>query len=526
MFKAFFKLWLVVFIPLFFLIFPNPYSPITLINEYAEKSRYINLYRGTFTLIERELKNVEPSLRQKYIDAISDSFGYQLSLTETEAIRLTPSQRQDLRRGSFVFVNSEPEQLIKSTPFDDQALILELDITPEEDLVRASKGTLLLIKRKFESSPRQTWPKLAKDLSELTSHQLSIELRNHLVFTQEHHRQKENYGFSWQSLENDSTVFYLPLGQTDEVLTIELITSSPITASLLFIVLVLFIAVISIGMFIWVSPLWRDLNRLTNTAVDFGKGNLTVRAEISKQSVIANLSKSFNGMAQKIESLVKGQKDLTDAITHDLRTPLYRLRFAFEMLDDSELSKQDIRRYRDNIQNSIDDLDHLISQTLVFSRYNRSSDFFQKKPICFAHYLIEEVGHISLENSGISIDLTVDESVCELKIPIDLRAMLRVLNNLITNAIRYTNHQIKVTFTQQDGNYFLIVEDDGSGIDSEYWERIFEPFSQLDDVQRSTNIGHGLGLSIVQKIAQLHDGYARVSHSKLGGARFIVSWPV
>ena len=525
MFKAFFKLWLVVFVPLFFLIFPNPYSPIAVVNEYAEKNRHMETYRGTFSLIEGELSSVHSDSWSEYIRVLSKEFGYSLSLVPITEAGLTKSQVEDLKHGDFVFVNSEPELLIKAIGGNDQILVFGLDLLEEESILRASKGTVHLLKNRFETVPEDQWSRLIKVVSANFNYSLSLKFMVEMDFSLMEKNLISLYGYAWRSIEGGTLTFYLPLKNGERVLIVEPIATTSITPLLLMVLILVIVLVISIGMFFWVSPLWRDLNRFAGTAKGFGEGDLNLRAELSKTSVIARLGSSFNYMAWRIESLVKGQKDLTDAITHDLRTPLYRLRFAFEMLDDPE-TKDEVRdKYHAIIRNSIDDLDNLITQALVLSRYNRSSEFIQMEPCFFAKRLKDEIKPFSLEKKDLELELNLNESLMDKKMRLDLRSMLRVANNLISNAVRHASHKVKISLDRIDGGYQLIVEDDGSGIKEDQWHQIFEPFMQVDNRRHNSHSGHGLGLSIVKKIVQLHNGDVSVSWSDLGGARLVVSWP-
>jgi len=103
----------------------------------------------------------------------------------------------------------------------------------------------------------------------------------------------------------------------------------------------------------------------------------------------------------------------------------------------------------------------------------------------------------------------------------------RVIQNLVGNALRYANHDVRATL-RRDGDYVVLwVEDDGPGIPEAHRERIFEPFTRLDDSRTRSTGGYGLGLSIVSRIVHWFEGTIYVDQShQLGGARFIMRWPV
>jgi len=525
MFKAFFKLWLVVFLPLFLLIFPNQYSPITMFNEYAERSRFVDAYSGTFYLIEKRLLALDKQEWPQAIDKLAGQFGYTLSIAPVDKLNLNQSQVESLLEGEFVFVNTEPELLLKNISESSQVVYLELDLSEDEEILRASKGTIYLIQEMFNNSSVEKWPEIIEQISDGFNYDVSFKKLEALTLSAKQRKQLRENGFTWTRSDNGTLTFYSSANDDEYLLTAEEISTTSVNPMLIVIILLTFVLVISLGMFLWVNPLWRDLNRLADTAKRFGEGDLELRAEMSKTSVIARLGGSFNRMAQRIETLVKNQKELTNAIAHDLRTPLYRLRFAFEMLESKDLSEEEKAKYLGSASASIDGLDHLINQTLVFSRYSRISESVDLKPCIFAKNLEREIEFVSQENQALEFDLIIAPELTTSNINVDLRAMNRAVNNLISNACRHAKKKICVSLNLSKKQYQLIVEDDGRGIEEQYWEQIFQPFTQLDNQQRDQNIGHGLGLSIVQRIATLHNGGVKLSHSDLGGAKFELFWP-
>jgi two-component system sensor histidine kinase RstB len=528
MIKAFFKLWLLVFVPLFFLIFPNEYSPLQMFNEYAEKTRYINIYNGTFHLIEEVLENTEKNDWDKKIDDLSTEFGYPLKLKDLAQETLSNNQFRELQSGEFIFINSEPELLLKKIANTNKVISLALYLTKEEELLRASKGTIYLIKQKLAAKNPEQWPKIIDELTSYFHFNLSIEKYIDVELPLDKYKQLQDSKFSWQVSDRSNLTVYTLMPDNKFVLIAKAISISSDSTVILIMLLLMFILFISVSMFMWVYPLWRDLIRLGDTVAEFGEGELKLRADLSKASVIARLGNGFNSMALRLESLIKGQRELTNAIAHDLRTPLYRLRFAFEMLDDEMLTAQDKHKYRQSVSTSIDTLDHLINQTLLLSRYTRATDTVHFSRCKFANKLRQEIEFISQEKSHLQFKVAVEPSLEDKSIHIDPIALIRALNNLIVNACRYASSTISVSFLlSKDKQYYqLIVEDDGDGIDEKHWQLIFQPFAQLGNKQRDLAVGHGLGLAIVKQISQWHKGDIKVSHSKLNGAKFELYWPV
>lgn len=526
MFKAFAGLWIVVFFPLFFLLVPTPYSPIVIFNEYAQKTRYVETYKGTFYLIFKRLKPLEQSLWKKDIDLLSKKFGYDLTLTRLDQWKGSSKRYDAIEKGEYVFINNEPEILIKR--IDNTPWFVSINVESEvtEKIYRSSKGTLYLLQQEFSIEDKELWLQKLDELQSRFSFTLSLldvgELD--IALTLKDKLQKNE--IVWASNNDGFTNFYFLLPDKSHVIKAEEIPLNSVGPLIMLIILLTFIVIISVAMFLWVSPLWKDISKLNIIATNFGEGALDERAQINEKSTVSNLAASFNKMADKIEGLFSSQKQLTRAIAHDLRTPLYRMRFSVEMLKSDDTATEEKSTYFDAIDKSINDLDQLINQTLILSRYTSSVDLTNFSMTPLAKKIQYEVDCFSLEMSDISIELEVDTPLLEQPIYIDKSAMIRAINNLIANASRYASSKISIHFYQDELGYAISVEDDGCGIPSSEWEKVFTPFAQIGNEQRDVNGGHGLGLAIVKQIMQWHNGEVNLSDSSLSGAKFILSWPL
>ena len=169
----------------------------------------------------------------------------------------------------------------------------------------------------------------------------------------------------------------------------------------------------------------------------------------------------------------------------------------------------------------------MINQTLVLSRYNRITDIRHFSYCHFADNLVAEAEHFQLENPQLTLRVSVLDSLRQQTIFVDNRALLRAVKNLLSNAARFAQQEIHLSLNESDGQLFLVVEDDGPGIAPDDIERIFEPFTQVNNQERNSEKGHGLGLAIVKQITRWHQGKVRVkvNGSALGGACFELQWP-
>lgn len=165
--------------------------------------------------------------------------------------------------------------------------------------------------------------------------------------------QFDRTGMTWLINEDNETEIYQATQNKNLVLKIGPIPVPGATLMVFLTMIVVFVTVVSLGILIFVFPLWRDLTKLSNTASLFGSGYLDQRAAIGRFSSISKLAKAFNAMAERIEKMVRSQRELTNAIAHDLRTPLSRLSFAFEILDSIEASDDEKERYKKSIKDDL-----------------------------------------------------------------------------------------------------------------------------------------------------------------------------
>lgn len=270
--------------------------------------------------------------------------------------------------------------------------------------------------------------------------------------------------------------------------------------------------------FIWMRPHWQEMLRLESAAQRFGEGHLEERIHFDSASSFERLGIAFNQMADNINALIASKKQLIDGIAHELRTPLVRLRYRLEMSDNlSEAEHTALNR-------DIGQLEGLIEELLTYARLDRPQTELQLTtpdlPAWFSSYL-DDARSMNPQHS-LLLDCQAGDEFGAL----DMRLMERVLDNLVNNALRYSEGTIKVTLQRQGSLASMTVEDDGPGIAPAERERIFEPFVRLDPSRDRATGGCGLGLAIVHSIAQAFGGSVSCGESELGGAKFTFQWPI
>jgi two-component system OmpR family sensor kinase len=285
---------------------------------------------------------------------------------------------------------------------------------------------------------------------------------------------------------------------------------------------VLFYAAIALVIMAWLWPLTRDLRHLERSTMTFGNRAWKFDAPIRARSPVYPLAEAFRRMAARIDSLIGAQKDMTNAMSHEIKTPLARMRFEIEMARTAS-DPAKLTAHLSHLDEDVAELDAFITATLDYAILERAEVALNVQEHDLTQILpavVETVGRSAQE--GLSIRCEVAPAATRVRC--DAHLMETVVRNLLYNAVRYAQREIQVTFdVPREGQYHLSVEDDGPGIEDVDRDRIFNSFVQLDEPERRKT-GYGLGLAIVKRIVDWHGGRVTVYRSVLRGAGFAVTW--
>ena len=280
---------------------------------------------------------------------------------------------------------------------------------------------------------------------------------------------------------------------------------------------------ISLGVYALIFPLERKLQLIQSGITKVREGKLNTKVKVVGEDEIAHLAATFNSMTEHIRRLIESQRELTRAVSHELRTPVARIRFAVDMLADTD-DYEDRMSQRDYIDQDIESLNGLIDEILTYAKLEEGSPKMDWEDVD----LQELVSQIARETNALGKPVTVKVGNMQKGVfaQADRRYLHRVLQNLAGNATRYAESTIIISAGLEKNEAFISVEDDGQGIPEKDREKVFIPFARLDDSRTRASGGYGLGLSIVSRIAFWFNGRMSVDESPtLGGARFIMTWP-
>ncbi|MDE2369724.1 MAG: HAMP domain-containing histidine kinase [Burkholderiales bacterium] len=274
---------------------------------------------------------------------------------------------------------------------------------------------------------------------------------------------------------------------------------------------VLFIAVAA-GSWPVVRRLTRRLELLKAGVEAFGAGALHQRVVEEGRDEVAAVAASFNRAAKHIETLVRSHQSLLANASHELRSPLARLKMAVTMMDEAGPDQR--ARLRAEIDTDISELDALVEEVLLASRLDAPTVALAQDPVDLLAMSAEEAARVQATASGDHVQLRGEE-----------RLLRRAVRNLLENARRYGGGEVAVEVSARPGRVEIAVADRGPGVPPEYRERIFEAFFRLPG-HAETAGGVGLGLSLVRQIAARHGGDVRCEAREGGGSRFVIGLPL
>jgi two-component system sensor histidine kinase CpxA len=263
----------------------------------------------------------------------------------------------------------------------------------------------------------------------------------------------------------------------------------------------------------WLSWHLTSPVRKLQRAVDcFGRGELNVRAEANRRDELGQLARTFNLMADRIQTLLNAERRLLLDISHELRSPLARLSVAVELARSAK-DPADL----DRIQKEADRLNTLIGELLQVTRAEGDPSQRIMEPVLLNDVVAEIVDDTSIEARAKNCELAFHASA-SLTLDGDAELLRRAIENVVRNAIRYApcGSRVEVDLSRRGQDAVVRVRDFGPGVPGESIERIFDPFYRVDSDRNRASGGTGLGLAIARRAVQLHGGTIRAQNAHPG----------
>jgi signal transduction histidine kinase len=260
-----------------------------------------------------------------------------------------------------------------------------------------------------------------------------------------------------------------------------------------------------------VRRLTRRLESLKHGVEQFGAGQLNYRVAVTGRDEVAAVASSFNVAAARVEALVHSHQSLLANASHELRSPLARMKMAVSMLEDASPAQRD--KLKQEIDTNVAELDALVEEVLLASRLDATPVVERHEPVELLAMAAEEAARVDAAVAGTPTTVLGED-----------RLLRRALRNLLENARRYGGNEVEVSVESHADRAVVRVSDRGPGVPEAMRERIFESFFRLPGHAEQAG-GVGLGLSLVKQIAQRHGGSVRCEGREGGGSCFVLSVP-
>jgi len=376
-----------------------------------------------------------------------------------------------------------------------------------------------MVSQYLETFPQAEWPERLQELQPQFGYPLRLVKIGSAELNEDQVRRlaageivvSELYDTFWQTLDG-----------SDDVLIMGPFPSPGVGNAVSILGWLIVLVLLGIAVLFWAMPFWRKLTRISKTATEFGEGHFDVRVNVPRHSTLGPLASTFNIMADRIEQLISAQKELMNAVSHELRSPIARLRFGIELLETSDSAEK--ARFLRGINRDVAEMEQLVAELLDYSRFDSKTFVLTRTTQPVYPWLRQIVDEMRDEVSA-ELCLECAEASQIASAQFDTALLRRAIGNLVRNAAKYGNGMVRVFLVHKQNGWRIQVDDDGPGIPLEKREQIFEAFSRLDTSRNKSTGGYGLGLAIVKQVVDLHQGVVSVGDSNLGGSCFTITIP-
>lgn len=282
--------------------------------------------------------------------------------------------------------------------------------------------------------------------------------------------------------------------------------------------------IISLTIFSVIGISYLLVRRLFKPIEELNKGfAIAARGELNKKIIplsndeLGKLTIAFNNMTEDLDTLIKSKEQLLRDISHELRSPLTRIKVAADMLEPGKLT--------DGIKQETTLLNELIEEILEASRPQNEQKELKRETVDIFKLVENICDNYKDSQPGIKLDSTLST----MTLNADIKKIHIAIGNIIDNAVKYSAFQdqaVEVTLSNDDENIFISVLDHGKGIKNEDQHRIFQAFTRLDPSRNHAIPGFGLGLNIANNIVHQHGGVIEVESNAENYTRFVVSLPI
>lgn len=247
-----------------------------------------------------------------------------------------------------------------------------------------------------------------------------------------------------------------------------------------------------------------------------GEGDLQHRIEINRRDELGDLSNSINAMADDIQQMLEAKRQLLLAISHELRSPMTRVKVSLEMIND--------KKTHDEINHDLTEMDNLIAELLETERLSTRHRVLNYSYVSLTG-LVQEVVNEFFKDHSLKIDLSESDITAN----VDAARIKILLKNLLDNALNHNSEGAsppRLLLKKTDDEIVISVEDFGKGIEEKHIPFLTEPFYRVDPARQRQTGGYGLGLYLCRIIAEAHGGQLKIFSEDQKGTKVTVNFPI
>lgn len=284
-----------------------------------------------------------------------------------------------------------------------------------------------------------------------------------------------------------------------------------------FLIHLLLILTFLIGLtYFFVRFIFKPVKELSKGVDEVGKGNLDNVINVKSKDELGELAKSFNSMTVRIKEMLKSRDQLLLDVSHELRSPLTRIKMALEFLESGDK--------KSSIENDIKEIELMITEILETEKLKAGYGKLVLEKTNISELLHKIQDDYFNKSPGVKLTGEIPSSI----LLIDIERIKIVLRNILENAIRYSDRNsnpIEISVKEFDKNLKIIIKDDGVGIPEEDIPHLFEPFYRVDSSRSKKTGGYGLGLSLCKKIMNAHNGSIEIKNNSGDGITVQLEFP-
>lgn len=282
-------------------------------------------------------------------------------------------------------------------------------------------------------------------------------------------------------------------------------------------VLLIFVIIMIIAIYFTMTRLLKPVKTLHEGVRQLSKGNIDYHMTTTRSDELGKLIHSFNEMSRRIREMLHSRDRLLLDVSHELRSPLTRVKVALEFLDES-IAKQ-------NIRDDIAEMETMITELLETERLNSQYGGLKKEKVNLKELLTGILSEYKDRVPGITF-VSLAENIV---LAIDPERFKILLRNILENALRYSpadGYPVEISLREKPGEVIISIQDFGSGIPEQDLPYIFEPFYRVDKSRSKETGGYGLGMSLAKTIMDAHNGEIQISSRLNTGTTIFLRFPI